>query len=47
MGFDPLVWAAMMRKKIVDFDDDGAARTAEGRFSNLQPHFAASDYRKI
>ncbi|KAJ0491785.1 hypothetical protein HanIR_Chr12g0567611 [Helianthus annuus] len=33
--------AMMQKKKILDFDDDGTARTAEGRFLNLQPHFAA------
>ncbi|KAJ0566288.1 hypothetical protein HanIR_Chr06g0272081 [Helianthus annuus] len=35
------------KKKPAYFDDDGVARTAEGRFLNLQPHFAASDYREI
>ncbi|KAJ0946920.1 hypothetical protein HanRHA438_Chr01g0009331 [Helianthus annuus] len=35
------------KKKNTYFDDDGAARMVEGRFLKVQPHFAASDYRKI
>ncbi|KAJ0866713.1 hypothetical protein HanRHA438_Chr12g0554911 [Helianthus annuus] len=33
--------------KNVYFFDDGVARMVEGRFLNPQPHFAASDVRKI
>ncbi|MFS7930092.1 hypothetical protein Hanom_Chr04g00340051 [Helianthus anomalus] len=46
-GFDMLDGVAMMQKKSIDFNDDGAARMVDGRFLNLQPHFAAFDYRKI
>ncbi|KAJ0494042.1 hypothetical protein HanIR_Chr12g0592911 [Helianthus annuus] len=36
-----IFWAAMMKKKNVNLDNDGAARTTEGRFFNLQPHFCS------
>ncbi|MFS8021702.1 hypothetical protein Hanom_Chr16g01430481 [Helianthus anomalus] len=53
-GFDLCSWigAVMMqkkkkKKKAYFVDDDGAPRMVEDRFLNVQPHFAASDYRKI
>ncbi|KAJ0464052.1 hypothetical protein HanHA300_Chr14g0522631 [Helianthus annuus] len=40
-GFDMLAVDGDDEKKNVDFDDDGAAMTAEGRFLNLQPLFCS------
>ena len=49
VSFDTIdFWVAMMQKKNVDFDDDGAARTAEGRvFDPATPLLQPLDYRII
>ncbi|MFS7928395.1 hypothetical protein Hanom_Chr04g00320261 [Helianthus anomalus] len=41
-------WGGDDEKKPVAFDDYGAARTVDGRFFNLQPHFCSHfDYLKF